>query len=124
MENLKENQFSERLSILTPSERKIIYGLPKFNTLERKYCFTLEKIEKDIAYKKLNGLNSKIYFILQLGYFKFSNKFFKFHFYEVSEDIQYIIEKYFPNNAITEIKQGCNRKTIFSHQSIILRLFF
>ena len=65
-------------------------------------------------------MSSKIYFILLLGYFKFSNKFFKFHFHEVLEDVQYIIEKYFANNGITERKQAYNRKTIFNHQSIIL----
>ena len=116
-------QFSERLSILTDSERKFIYGLPKFTNLERKHFFDLEKIEEDIVHKKLNGINSKIYFILQLGYFKFSHKFFRFSFDEALEDIQYILEKYFPDQSLNKIKQGCNRKTIFSHQSIILKLF-
>ncbi len=75
----------KRLSILSNSERKTIYGLPAFNNLERKYFFALEKIEGEIVYKKLNGLNSEIYFILQLGYFKCSHKFFKFNFHEVLE---------------------------------------
>ena len=121
--NHNKKSFYERLSILTNSERELIYGLPKFNNLERKYFFDLEKIEEDIVFKKLNGINSKIYFILQLGYFKFSNKFFKFGFYEVLEDIQYILAQYFPEQLLKEVKQDCNRKTIFHHQSIILKLF-
>ena len=82
------NSFHERLSILTDSEREFIYGLPKFTNLERKHCFDLEKIEEDIVREKLHGINSKIYFILQLAYFKFSHKFFQINFREVAEDVE------------------------------------
>ena len=114
---------AKRLSILTDSERKFIYGIPKFTSLERKYYFDLEKIEEEIVYTKLNGINSKIYFILQLGYFKLSHRFFKITFDEVVEDIAYILEKYFPKQSLSTIKRNCDRKTIFYHQSIILKLF-
>ena len=97
--------------------------MPRFNNVERKHFFYLEKIEKDIVHKQLNGINSKIYFILQLGYFKFSHKFFKLNFHDVLEDIQYILNEYFSNHAFHTIKENCNRKTIFNHQSIILKLF-
>lgn len=115
--------FHERLSILTDSERSFIYDLPNFTNLERKHYFDLEKIEKDIVANKLNGITSKIYFILQLGYFKLSHRFFKFTFNEVVGDIAYILEKYFPEQPLKTIKQNCDRKTIFNHQSIILNLF-
>lgn len=62
-------QFSERLSILTNSEKKFIYDLPRFSNSERKHYFDLEKIEEDILHEKLIGINSRVYFILQLGYF-------------------------------------------------------
>lgn len=115
----------KRLSILTDSERKIIYSLPNFTNLERRHYFDLEKIEEDIVHNKLNGLNSKLYFILQLGYFKCSSRFFKFSFDEVVEDIEYILGKFFPKQSFNfnTIKQHCDRKTIFNHQSTILKLF-
>ena len=105
------------------SERSFIYDLQNFANLERKHYFDLEKIEKDIIANKLNGINSKIYFILQLGYFKLSHRFFKFIFNEVVGDVAYILEKYFPEQSLKNIKQNCDRKTIFNHQSIILKLF-
>ena len=115
----------KRLSILTDSERKIIYSLPNFTNLERRHYFDLEKIEEDIVHNKLNGLNSKLYFILQLGYFKCSSRFFKFSFDEVVEDIEYILGKFFPKQSFNfnTIKQHCDRKTIFNHQSTILKLY-
>ena len=113
----------KRLSILTNSEKSFIYDLPKFTNLERKHYFNLEKIEEDIVHNKLNGLNSKVYFVLQLGYFKLSSRFFKFNFDEVVEDIEYILRNLFPEQELNEIKQHCDRKTIFNHQSTILKLF-
>ena len=74
-------------------------------------------------YNQLNGVNSKVYFILQLGYFKFSYRFFKFAFNDVIEDIEYILEQYFPKHSPNIIKKACDRKTIFNHHSIILKLF-
>ena len=119
----QNSEFNERLSILTSSEREIIYGLPKLTNLERKHLFDLEKIEEDIVYEKLSGINSRVYFILQLGYFKFSHKFFKFNFNEVLEDVEYILEKYFPNNTIDDLGTACNKKARLNHHSIILKLF-
>ena len=105
--NLRNSE--RRLSILTSSERKLIYDLPKFITQERKIYFDLEKIEENIIHNQLNGINSKVYFILQLGYFKASYRFFKFNFDEAVEDIEYIFEKYFPEYDNT-IKKGCNKE--------------
>ena len=78
----QNSQFHERLSILTPSERKVIYDLPKFSNLEREHFFDLEKVEEGIIHEKLMGINSRVYFILQLGYFECSYKCFKFDFSE------------------------------------------
>ena len=119
----QNSEFNERLSILTHSERKIIYDLPEFTNQERKLYFDLEKIEEDIISNQLKSINSKIYFILQLGYFKACYRFFKFSVDEVIEDIEYILRKYFPQYSIDTVKQGCERKTILNHRPIILKLF-
>lgn len=116
-------QFTERLAILTDPERKLIYDLPQFTLQERKFYFNLEKIEEDILREKLSGLNSKIYFILQLGYFKSSYRFFRFKFHEGLEDVKYILEKYFPQNTVHELNQICNKKARLNHCAIILKLF-
>jgi len=53
--NYQDSKKSEkRLTILSDSEKKIIYDLPKFSSLERKHYFDLEKIEEEIVNEKLN----------------------------------------------------------------------
>jgi len=56
-------------------------------------CFPLQK-----GYKlnSLRGFSSKIYFILQLGYFKSKHLFFNFDFEDRVVDTAFIIAKYFP----------------------------
>ena len=49
-QNFKNTE--KRLSILENSERKHLYGLPKFTNLERKHFFELEKI----GFSKINEL--------------------------------------------------------------------
>ena len=120
---MTEKLFNKRLSILTNSERKLIYDIPKFTNQERKYYFNLKTLEQDIVFNQFNGIHSRIYFILQLGYFKASLRFFKFNFCNVLEDIQYILQKYFPEHLGNLDKEKCNKKTILNHRSIILKLF-
>ena len=122
---MKQNSkaFHERISILTNSERNFIYGIPKFTNLERKHYFDLEKIEKDSIYEKLSATSSKVYFILQLGYFKFSHRFFKFSFDDVLEDFEYILALYFPAYSINTVNKNCERKTLLKHHAIILQLY-
>ncbi len=113
----------KRLSILTNSERNFIYDIPSFTNQEKKHYFQLNKMEEDIIYNKLRGLNSRIYFILQLGYFKASFRFFKFSFNEVKNDIEYILEKHFPNSSIDQVNITCNKKVRLNHCLIIQNLF-
>jgi TnpA family transposase len=121
MQNLKS--FNERLTILSASERKLIYDLPNFTKQERELYFQLEKIEEDIVFNQLHGLNSRIYFVLQLAYFKASYRFFKFNLSEVAQDVEHILQRYFPENSSSSVRDSCDRKTTLNHQSIILKLF-
>lgn len=94
-----QEPFNERLTILSTSERKIIYDLPNFTKQERELYFQLEKIEEDIVFNQLHGLNSRIYFVLQLAYFKASYRFFKFNLSEIAQDVEHILQKYFSENS-------------------------
>ena len=115
--------YDKRLSLLSISEKNIIYNIPNFNQRERKFYFDLKEIDKDFIFNKLSGLNSKIQFILQLGYFKATFRFFNFNFCDVSDDIQYILQKHFPKHSINNIEKKCTKKTILKHRTIILKLF-
>lgn len=89
----------KRLTILSKNEVNLLYDLPKFIEDERAFYFGLN----DEEIKDVNGLrsvNSRIHFILQLGYFKAKFMFFSFTFSQVTEDVNHVIKRYFPNGQI------------------------
>jgi len=54
--------------------------------------------------EQLHSIKSRIYYLLQLGYFKACHLFFRFSLVEVNEDVKYITEKYFPNFQLTDFE--------------------
>ena len=94
---------SQRLHILTNQEISAIYDCPRFNDLERRHYFSLT--EKELGSIKLRSINgkeasSKLYFILQLGYFKAKHMFFQLQYIEAEEDVNFILNTYLPNDLI------------------------
>ena len=67
-------------------------------------------------------LRTRVYLILQLGYFKAKHQFFKFTFEDVCEDVEYIFANFFNNN--TKVLSGCiSRNYIDQQKNDILKLF-
>jgi Domain of unknown function (DUF4158) len=58
----------KRLHILSDDEREALYGRPRFTPEERLEYFTLSPIEQ-AALAPFHSIKSRIYGILQLGYF-------------------------------------------------------
>ena len=116
--NMKETE--RRLTILNRNELHELYGLPRFTDEERVRYFFLDQSEIEELENFRTSL-SKIYFILQLGYFKAKKRFFVFQFQEVKDDIYYISEKYrFKEEEITKtILPKSSRKDQYK---IILKL--
>ncbi|WP_141550121.1 DUF4158 domain-containing protein, partial [Bacillus pseudomycoides] len=66
-----------RLKILSDDEIHRLYSRPIFTYQERVQYFTLSHVEKEVLHT-LRSIKSKVYFILQLGYFKSKQLFFQF----------------------------------------------
>jgi len=81
MEIQTSNTPQRRLRILGDGEIEAMYGLPHFTDEERLEYFALSPTEK-AALEPLHSIPSRIYGILQLGYFKSHHMFFVFHFPE------------------------------------------
>jgi TnpA family transposase len=108
-----------RLTILTPKEIQALYGLPQFNEEEREIYFTLDPLEKH-QFDQLRNLAASVYFILQLGYFKAKKQFFMLS--EVSDDVTYILKRYFPSEEkATDLT--ISKPTRLLQQTQILQLF-
>ncbi len=85
----------KKLSFLSKLEQEEFYGLPIFSEEEREVYFALDDDEKQ-QMESLRSLESRVYFILQLGYFKAKFMVFDGSFSECQEDILYIMNRFFP----------------------------
>jgi hypothetical protein len=110
----------KRLYILSEAEIADLYSRPDFNANERELYFNMNQIELD-ALNQYSAIKTKIYFILQLAYFKAKNQFFTFNFENVKHDVSYILLKFF---KITDmiLPESITRQSINQQRQVILEL--
>jgi TnpA family transposase len=109
----------KRLQILGDDEIDNLYGLPRFTPEEQMEYFALSPRES-AAIEQLQQIKSRIYAILQLGYFKARHLFFIFSFTTVEADAKHIQERYFPEFQLTELELA--KVTRLNQQRLILDL--
>jgi len=78
-----------KLAILTPKEQRGFDLPPKFKKADRSKYFSVSPKIKQLAFNKLRKSVNRVGFILQLGYFRASGKFFVSEEYN-KRDIQYV----------------------------------
>lgn len=103
---------SKRPQLLPEAEVNELYARPVFNKEERKLYFELTAQEKQLT-NLYTATKTRIYFILQLGYFKAKQQFFKFNFEDVPDDVEYITNQYFEG---TIQFSGCVSRNVISTQ--------
>jgi hypothetical protein len=111
----------KRLHILDDEEIEALYGRPCLSGDDRTNVFTLTQPEKDLL-ASFPHLPIQLYFLLQLGYFKAKQLFFTFTFDDVVEDVTYLLERYFPETPLPELRM-LNKRTILKQRHRILKLF-
>ena len=109
----------KRIDLLSPVEIEDLYSRPTFNDEERLLYFTLNKEEISSAMNYSNE-RTRLYFILQLGYFKAKQRFYSFSLDEVTEDAKYINEIYLDKKSI--ISGKISREYIRNQKEDILKL--
>ncbi|CAN5408442.1 hypothetical protein BH10PSE19_BH10PSE19_03670 [soil metagenome] len=98
----KKNKI-KRLQILHKDEVFAIFGVPQFNFAEQNHFFELPKnVLKEVKINKTNGKNtsSKLYFILQYGYFQARHQLFSINYQDAKEDVLFIMQHYMPNDRV------------------------
>lgn len=110
----------KRIRILSKLELQDLYDIPTFNQAERHIYFHLNDDEKAVS-KSFKSIESKVYFIWQLGYFKAKSLFFMEQLSTENHDICYILKQYFPRVPLS--LGPINTRTCFDIQSRILHLF-
>ena len=111
----------KRLRILSQTEIETLYGRPRFTQDEQSEYFTLSQAEKTLL-RDLRAEHTPCYFILQLGYFKAKQMFFSFDFHDVEDDVQYILEQYFPHTKMDDLK-AVNKRTNLRQRATILTFY-
>jgi Domain of unknown function (DUF4158) len=87
---------NKRLTILSEAEQAALYELPDFDDEQRLEYLNLTA-EEQVLMQRRSHLSDKIYYALQIGYFKAKHLFFRFTWEEVGEDTVFILQQYFPN---------------------------
>ena len=108
------------LTILSHDEIRTLYAVPKLIKEDQEVLFSLTEQEKQC----LDGIvqiQTKINFILQLGYFKASRYFYKTSFRNARLDVWFIIERYFPKEKFPQKILNINHH--YANQKTILELY-
>lgn len=85
---------TKRIQLLTEAEISDLYDRPDFTSDERELFFAISKSEQE-KLALYHNVRTRVYFILQLGYFKAKQQFFRFTFEDVADDTQFILQKFF-----------------------------
>ena len=110
----------KRLQVLGADEIEAVYGRPIFSEEEQTLYFSLSPSEQAVV-AQLRTVASRIFFILQLGYFRAQHQFFVFSMEEVQNDAQYIHKMYFPDFELPDAT--ITKVTRLKQQRLILDLF-
>lgn len=76
----------KRVQLLSGTEVSELYSLPDFTEEEQSLYFSLSQAQRNYL-DQYHNKRTRVYFILQLGYFKARQKFYTFDFQDVEEDI-------------------------------------
>jgi hypothetical protein len=112
---------NHRLFILKDKEVEALYGLPQFCDHEKAHYFTLEEEENSLLVLFRTAV-SKIFFILQLGYFKARKKFFGSQLLLAQDDLCYLASRYFPHLGLQPEEMTISKPTRLQGQAVILEI--
>jgi hypothetical protein len=104
---------SERLSVLSDAEQEALYGLPDFDDTQRMEYLALTETELALASSR-PSLHTQVNCVLQIGYFKAKQSFFRFDWNEVSDDGAFVLNHYFHGESF-------ERKPITKHEHYVQR---
>jgi TnpA family transposase len=113
---------NKRLTILSEAEKLALYGLPNFDDFQRIEFLAMTDNERSLAFRR-NGLLARIYCLLQIGYFKAKQAFFRFSLSDVPpDDIAFLLQRYFPGQAPI-LRQPLSAKEYYAQRKEITALF-
>ena len=111
----------KRLYLLSEAEITDLYARPDFNSDERELYFAMNKRELD-ALSHYSTTKTRVFFILQLAYFKAKHQFFNFEFEDVRADVKYVLAKFFKITDLALLGR-ITRQCLSLQKQVILNFF-
>jgi TnpA family transposase len=112
---------NKRLTVLSLTEKLALYGLPYFDDFQRIEFFAMTEAEHTLAFQR-QGITNQVYCLLQLGYFKAKQAFFRFSLKDVSqEDIDFLLLHYFPGQVFA--MKSLSKNEYYTQRNEIVSLF-
>ena len=112
----------ERIQLLSSTGVEELYTRPDFNAHEQCLYFSLSTAERT-ALEQFRNTQTRIHFILQLGYFKAKQQFFNYSLDEVSADVEYIVATYYSGTDAAQFTGSLSREYSRKQRQAILSLF-
>ena len=106
---LKALSKTKRLNILNDSEIEDLYSRPQLSEEERIGAFEL-MLEEQTLLSSNFSIETKVDAIIRLAYFKQKAQFFSFTLHEVKEDVNHVLERYFPGATLEKQRLGHEAK--------------
>ncbi|MGW9797019.1 DUF4158 domain-containing protein [Serratia sp. 121840015-1] len=85
---------NERFAVLNSAEQEALYALPDFDDAQRLEILAFNESELALACS-CRALHAKMYYIIQIAYFKVKHLFFRFGWDEVPDDCSFVLSHYF-----------------------------
>ena len=111
---------SERLTLLSDAEQEALYGLPDFDDAQRLEYLALSETELALASSR-PGIHAQVYCILQIGYFKAKQSFFRFDWKEVDDDGAFVLNHYFYGEEL--VRKPITKHEHYAQRGEIAKLF-
>ena len=113
---------NKHIHLLSSTEVEELYARPEFNAHEQRLYFTLTQSERTTL-ALFSNPKTRIYFILQLGYFKAKQQFFNFSLDDVSNDVQFIVNTYYSDTTLSPFTGSISREYSRKQRQAILSFF-
>lgn len=88
---------NERLTILSEAEQAALYEIPDFDDEQRLNYLNLT-CEEQALMRNRATLSAQVHCAIQISYFKAKHMFFPFHWEDVMEDVNFVMQEYFPES--------------------------
>lgn len=119
MYNTKINK--KRIALLSDTAIDQLFNKPNFNSQDLELFFELSSSEH-LLVENYKTIKLKIYFIVQLSYFRATQNFYSFNLHDVPKEVKYLSNKYF-NPIKKAIQYKPDREIIMAQQNLILKLY-